>query len=54
MASAFAVPASDAILQAFGVEPTGGAKIFAVAMTGLLIGAAILLVLIGIRRIGKN
>lgn len=54
IASAFAVPACDAILQAFDVEPIGGARIVAVAMTGVLIGVAILLVLLGIRRIGKK
>jgi hypothetical protein len=54
MGFAFAVPATDAALQAIDVEPTSGARFLAIAVAGLLIFVVVLGVFIGIRRIGKN
>jgi hypothetical protein len=54
LATAFVVPAGDALLQATGFEPTGGAKFLTRAITGLLIFVAVYLVFIGIRRIGRD
>jgi hypothetical protein len=53
-ASAFADPASDAVLETFGAEPNGVAKLLATATVGVVIGVAIFLILIFIRRFGKN
>lgn len=54
LGSAFAVPAGDALLQLLAIEPTGIAKFIARVVAGLVIAAIPLLVLIGIRRSGKN
>ena len=54
MACAFALPAGDAVLEGFAVEPTGVSKFIARAVAGLVIAAIPLLVMLGIRFIGKN
>jgi hypothetical protein len=51
---ASAVPAGDALLQLTGIEPTDSAKIAARILAGLLIGLTLLLVMVLIRRSGKN
>lgn len=52
IACAIAVPAGDAVLQAWDVEPTGGARFLSIAANGLLIGFAVYLVFIAVRRSG--
>ena len=54
MGAAFAVPAGDSLLQVFAIEPTSVAKFIARTLAGLVIVAIPLLVLIWIRRSGKN
>jgi hypothetical protein len=51
---AFAIPAGDALLQVLAIEPTDVAKFIVRASAGLVVAAIPLLVLIAIRRDGKN
>jgi hypothetical protein len=54
MGAVFAVPAGDALLDGFSIEPTGAAKLIARVVAALAIATLPLLVLIAIRRGGKN
>jgi hypothetical protein len=51
---ASAVPAGDMVLQVFGIEPTSAATVIARVIAGLLIGIALYLVMMAMRRSGKN
>jgi hypothetical protein len=51
---ASAVPAGDMVLQVFGIEPTSATKALARVVAGLVIGIAFYLVMMAIRRSGKN
>jgi hypothetical protein len=51
---ASAVPAGDAVLELTGIEPTVSAKVATRIIAGLFIGLTPLIVMVLIRRSGKN